>query len=127
MDLRVTQESDTYVYATSPLTVAGLDPEDFVMFALPMAIMKTMEVNPLINLAIAGFCLWLYKKMTAEQPPGFLPVAVGLKTAGLLRKPVIQQIKPVYKLLHWLIKIYNRIWIASGLLPLPNYCDRYER
>lgn len=127
MDLRVTEESDTYVYATSPLRVGGLDPEDFIMFALPMALMKTAEWNPLLNLAVAGFCLWLYKKLTAEQPSGFLPVAVGLAVARLLAKPAIRKIPPVYKLLHLMIKLYNRVWISSGLLPLPNYCDRYER
>lgn len=115
------------MYATSPLRVAGLDPEDIVIFVLPMAIMKTGEVNPLINMVIAGIILWLYKKVTSNQPPGFLPVAVGLKTANLLTKPIIQKLPPLYKLLHWLIKLYNRIWINSGLLPLPNYCDRYER
>lgn len=127
MDLRVTQESDTYVYATSTLRVAGLDPEDIVIFALPMAIMKTMDVNPLINMVIAGVILWLYKKVTAGQPSGFLPVAIGLGVARLFAKPAVINIPPVYKLLHLMIKLYNRVWISSGLLPLPNYCDRYER
>lgn len=127
MDLRVTEESDTYVYATSPLRVGGLDPEDFLMFALPMAILKTLDWNPLLNLLVAGFCLWLYKKLTADQPSGFLPVAVGLGVARLLGKPAVRNNPPVYKLLHWLIRLYNKVWISSGLLPLPNYCDRYER
>jgi len=127
MDLRVTEESDTYVYATSPLRLAGLDPEDYLMLGFPLAVLKTADINPIISLIVAGFCLWLYKKMTAEQPPGFLPVAVGIGAGKLLAKPVVQQVKPLYRALHWMVKKINDIWISSGLLPLPNYCNRYER
>jgi len=46
MHLRVTTESDTYVYATSPLRLAGLDPEDFIILALPVAVLNTVDVKP---------------------------------------------------------------------------------
>lgn len=127
MDLRVTQESDTFVYATSPLRLGGLDPEDYLMFGFPIAVMKTMGLNPILSLIGAGFCLWLYKKMTAEKPPGFLSVAVANGLGRLLTKPAIKKVQPLYRVVHWAVKKINNIWITSGLLPLPNYCHKYER
>jgi len=102
MHLRVTTESDTYVYATSPLRLAGLDPEDFIILAL-------------------------YKSMTADQPSGFLSIAVSLAVGELLNNPVVQQIKPARALLQWMAVKINHLWITSGLLPLPSYCNLYER
>ncbi|WP_121498319.1 hypothetical protein [Pseudomonas aeruginosa] len=127
MHLRVTTESDTYVYATSPLRLAGLDPEDFIILALPVAVLNTVNVNPVICLLVGCFCLWLYKNMTAGQPSGFLSIAVSLGVGRLLNNPVVQQIKPARAVLQWTAVKINHIWITSGLLPLPSYCNLYER
>jgi len=127
MELRVTQETDTFVYATSPLRLAGLDPEDYLVAGFPLAVLKTAELNPILSLLIAGFCLWLYKEMSDEQPPGFLSVAVALFFGRLVANPAIQKVEPVYRVVHWTVKKINDIWISSGLLPLPNYSKRYER
>lgn len=127
MELRVTQESDTFPYATSPLRLAGLDPEDYLVLGFPIAVMKTMGLNPILSLISAGFLLWLYKKMTAEKPPGFLSVAVAIGLGKAIKNPSIKKIQPLYRLLHWAVKKINNIWVTSGLLPLPSYCHKYER
>lgn len=127
MDLRVTQETDTFVYATSPLRLAGLDPEDYLVAGFPIAVFKTAELHPVLSLVLAGFCLWLYKKMTVDQPPGHLSVAVSLFFGRLVANPTVQKIEPLYRASHWFVKKINDIWISSGLLPLPNYSKRYER
>lgn len=127
MELRVTHETDTFAYATSPLRLAGLDPEDYLVLGFPIAVMKTMGLNPILSLISAGFLLWLYKKMTAEKPPGFLSVAVASGLGSLLQKPAIKSIQPLYRVVHWAVKKINNIWVTSGLLPLPSYCNKYER
>ena len=127
MHLRVTTESDTYVYATYPLRIAGLDPEDFLILAFPVAVLNTVDLNPILCLLVGFFCLWLFKTMTVDQPSGFLSVAFALAVGELLNNPVVQQIQPLRALLHWTAKKINNIWITSGLLPLPSYCNLYER
>lgn len=127
MELRVTHETDTFAYATSPLRFAGLDPEDYLILGFPIAVMKTIGLNPILSLISAGFLLWLYKKMTAEKPPGFLSVAVASGLGRLLQKQAIKKIQPLYRVVHWAVKKINNIWVTSGLLPLPSYCNKYER
>lgn len=127
MHLRVTTESDTYVYATSPLRIAGLDPEDFLILAFPIAVLNTVDVNPIASLMVGFFCLWLFKQVTVDQPSGFLSVAFALFVGNLLNSQVVQQIPPLRNVLHWTVKKINSIWITSGLLPLPSYCNLYER
>lgn len=127
MHLRVTTESDTYVYATSPLTIAGLEPEDFLVLALPIAVLKTADFNPFLSVMVGVGSLWLYKFMTADQPAGFLSVAFSLGMGRLLNSSAAQNIKPLRAILLWLVKNINNIWISCGLLPLPSYCNIYER
>ena len=127
MDLRVTTESDTFVYASSTLKIAGLEPEDFVILVFPIAALNTVGVQPLLCLFAGGFCLWLYKQATAEQPPGFLPILFSISLGALYNSRFIQSVKPLRFVMHMLVKGINNLWIACGLLPLPSYCNRYER
>lgn len=69
----------------------------------------------------------LFKQVTVDQPSGFLSVAFALAVGELLNNPVVQQIPPLRGLLHWTVKKINNIWLTSGLLPLPSYCNLYER
>jgi hypothetical protein len=127
MHLRVTTESDTYVYATSPLHIAGLDPEDFIILLFPMAVLNTFDVQPLVSTLSGAFCLWLYKSMTADKPKGFLPIMLSLWATSLLNTRFVQNNKPLRSLVQALVKTINTIWIKNGLLPLPGYCNSFER
>lgn len=127
MQLRVTTESDTYVYATSPLRIAGLDPEDFIVLLLPMAIGSTAELPPMASTAIGAFFLWLYKTLTANQPSGFLQVYISAHIGYLLETKLVKKNSLLRKLVLSGIKVVNKIWVSSGLLPTPSYCNLYER
>ncbi|NVL48721.1 hypothetical protein F2S72_01770 [Pseudomonas syringae pv. actinidiae] len=127
MDLRVTTETDTYVYATSTLRIGGLDPEDFIILILPMATLNTAGFQPVICTFVGIFCLWLYKTFTKDQPPGFLPVLFAIWAGASFNSRFVQSVPPLRKLFHWLVKLINNIWISHGLLPLPSYCNFYER
>lgn len=127
MNLRVTTETDTFVYATSTLRIGGLDPEDFIILILPMATLNTAGFQPVICTFVGAFCLWLYKNMTKDQPPGFLPVLFAIWAGASLNTRFVQSIPPLRKTFHALVKLINNIWIRHGLLPLPSYCNYYER
>lgn len=127
MNLRVTAESNTYVYASSTLQLAGLEPEDFLILVFPTASLNTAGFQPLLCVFVGIFCLWLYKSVTGEQPPGFLPILVSLGIGKLYRSRLVQNVKPLRQLIHKLVKAINNVWINSGLLPLPSYCNLYER
>ncbi|HDS1721812.1 type IV conjugative transfer system protein TraL [Pseudomonas putida] len=127
MDLRVTTETDTYVYATSTMRIGGLDPEDFILFLLPVATLNTAGFQPVVSLFVGIFCLWLYKSLTKDQPPGFLPVLLSVKAGDWYNSRLVQNVPVLRKLVHWLVKIINQVWISHGLLPLPSYCNYYER
>ena len=47
MKLRVTTESDTHAYATSPLNFGGFSKEDMLILILPMAAMHHITGEPL--------------------------------------------------------------------------------
>lgn len=127
MDLRVTTESETFVYATSTLRIGGLDPEDYVFMLFPMAALNTAGFQPMGSFAAGIFCLWLYKQLTSHHPPGFLPTLLGIWAGQLLNSRLAQQVPIVYRLAFGIVRVVNRIWISSGLLPLPSYCKLYER
>lgn len=127
MDLRVTTETDTYVYATSTMRIGGLDPEDFVFLILPVAVLNTAGFQPVFSTFTGIFCLWLYKSLTKEQPPGFLPILFSTKAGDWYNSRLVQSIPPLRKFFHWLVKVINKVWISHGLLPLPSYCNHYER
>lgn len=127
MDLRVTTESDTFAYATSPLNFAGLEPEDLIFLVFPMALGSTMELQPLISTAMGIFCLWLYKEFTANQPSGFLSLWISAHIGYVLDWPLVQKSKIARGLALCLIKLVNKIWISNGMLPTPSYCNLYER
>lgn len=127
MHLRVTTESDTYVYATSAMRIAGLDPEDFVIMLLPIALLNNFEVSPIVSLAVGIFCLWLFKTLTAHQPPGFLPVLVSSAVGQMLNHPIVQRTPFLRAIFTKAVRGLNSIWISAGLLPLPAYCNLYER
>lgn len=127
MRLRVTTESDTYAYATSPIKFMGLNQEDLLLFMIPMAAASTAGFVPLASVGVGGFSLWLYKKLTADQPDGFLVLYVASNVGLLLHKPFVYKNPVLNSALRGLIRFMNAIWIDSGLLPSPTYCNLYER
>jgi len=127
MDLRVTSESETFVYATSTLRIGGLDPEDYIFLLFPMATLNTVGFQPMGSLLAGIFCLWLYKQLTSHHPPGFLPTLLGIWAGELLHSRLGQQVPAIRRLALFIVRVVNRIWISSGLLPLPSYCKLYER
>jgi integral membrane sensor domain MASE1 len=127
MHLRVTTESDTFAYATSPLNFAGLEPEDLIFLVLPMAVGSTIELQPLLSTLMGVFCLWLYKEITANQPSGFMSLWISSNIGYMLDLPVVQKNKLLRRMTIRLIKLVNYIWISNGMLPTPSYCNLYER
>lgn len=127
MRLNTTTESDTFVYATSPISFGGIAKEDLAFWLLPMAITKEFVVNdPLIAFAVGGFCMWLYKKFTANEPEGHLILAMSVWVAKAGKSALATRIAP----LGWILRKFNTLvnygWFEAGLIPAPQYCNRYE-
>ncbi len=93
----------------------------------PMAACSTAGFSPLVTLSIAIFCLWLYKKLTANQPEGFLVLKIASGFGMIINLPVVRDVPALRKVAMALIKGVNFVWINSGLLPTPSYCNLYER
>lgn len=127
MRLRVTEESETYVYATSTLNFGGLAKEDLVLLMFPMALGSTASLSPLLSFGAGIFSLWLYKKVTSGKPEGFLVLYCSASLGGLCNVPLIKQTPFLLKLSTGLVKAVDQLWITSGLLPSPSYCNLYER
>jgi len=94
---------------------------------IPMAMASTVGLAPLASVACGGFSLWLYKKLTVNQPDGFLVLYVAAHIGGLLNRPLVKRNVVLRRLVLVLIRATNTIWIDSGLLPSPSYCNLYER
>lgn len=127
MQLRVTTESDTFVYATSQISLGGLAPEDMLFFLIPTAASNSAGFPPLLAFAFGGFCLWLFKKLTRNQPEGFLVLITGARAAKILQVPLVANNPGLFRFFNTMLKAINQIWIKSGLLPSPHYCNLYER
>lgn len=126
MDLRTSIESDTYVYATSPINFAGLAKEDLLFWMVPMAVTKQLTEDSVLAFAVGVFCLWLYKKFTAKKPPSHLILASSVKIAEWEKKELVRSIPPLWMLLKKLNLIVSLVWRSVGLMPAPEYCNRYE-
>ncbi|KIL03218.1 hypothetical protein EGJ28_16695 [Stutzerimonas xanthomarina] len=126
MRFRVTSESDTFVYATSPLNFGGLDKEDLFFWMVPMAITHNVTGESLLAFCVGGFCLWLYKRLTYGLPQGHLVLRINLLAGNWERSELAQRVPPLKRLLYWLNKRMAYMWLEKGLLPSPTYCNRYE-
>ncbi len=126
MDLRTSIESDTYVYATSPINFAGLAKEDLLFWMFPMAITRELTEDSVLSFLVGVFCLWFYKKLTAKKPPGHLILASSVLIAQWEKKDLVRSIPPLWTLLKKLNLLVSYVWRSVGLMPAPDYCNRYE-
>jgi hypothetical protein len=127
MRLNVTSESDTFVYATSPISFGGLAKEDLLFWMIPMAFTKDVIVDdPLIAFCVGLFCLWFYKKVTAGQPEGYLILSASVKAAQWPKSVIAQRLPPVKIVFSTLNKLITTVWLAAGSIPSPQHCNRYE-
>lgn len=126
MNLRTTAESDTFAYATSPLSFGGLDQEDLFFWMIPMALARQFDVDEFYSFAIGCFCLWLYKRMTVGYPRGHLVLRATVIIGDWENGELAQSFPPLKKLWYRTNKFMNSLWLDKGLLPSPTYCNRYE-
>lgn len=124
MHLRVTGESSTYAFATSPVNFGGLTQEDLLAFMFPLVIVSKTTGENLWAFAIAFFCLWLFKRLTRNQPQGFLALKASTLVGDLY--VMTSEYPAVQKAIGKLGRLSARIWIEFGLIPAPSYCNRYE-
>tara|TARA_R110002124_G_scaffold128157_23_gene288781 strand:+ start:10124 stop:10510 length:387 start_codon:yes stop_codon:yes gene_type:complete len=127
MKLRVTEESDTYVYATSTLNFAGLEKEDMIICMFPMAMGSTLSFSPIVSFLSGIISLWLYKKVTKNQPSGFLILRCSLVIGSACNNRYIRKSKIALRFFKATNRAIDKMWIKSGLLPTPTNCNLYER
>lgn len=126
MHLRVTDERDTFVYATSPISFGGLNKEDLVFWMVPMAATNNITQDSLLSFAVGCIVLWLYKKLTANQPEGHL-ILRGTVAIGLLEKSELAAQYPAIKTAARAInRLAAKVWLEKGLLPSHGFCNIYE-
>lgn len=126
MRLRTTTDSDTYAYATSPLNFGGVEKEDLLFWMIPMAITNQIMDDPLYSFAMGCFCLWLYKRLTANTPAGHMVLRLSVWMGHLENGEFAEQYPVVQKAARGLNKFLTKLWLEVGLLPSPTYCNRYE-
>lgn len=126
MRLRTTEEFDTLAYATSPINFGGLEKEDLLIWLVPMAITNNISDDGLLSFAVGCTVLWFYKKMTGDQPSGHLGLRVSLLVGEWQKSDIAARHPVLKKVLTGLNKILTSLWIDKGLIPSPNYCNRYE-
>lgn len=126
MRLRTTTDSDTFVYATSPLNFGGVEKEDLLTWMVPMAIANQFMDDPFYAFAVGCFCLWLYKRLTAGTPPGHMVLRLSVGMGRFEHSDFANQFPAAKKVIRFLNKFLNNLWLEVGLLPSPTYCNRYE-
>ncbi len=126
MHLRTTAESDTYAYATSPLNFGGVEKEDLLFWMIPMAIANNIMDDPFYAFAVGCFCLWLYKRLTANTPPGHMVLRLSIVMGQLESGDLATMYPAVRKVARALNRFLTNLWLEVGLLPSPTYCNRYE-
>lgn len=124
MRLRVTTEAPTYAFATTPVNFGGLTQEDLLFFIVPLVIVSKSTGENLWAFAIAFFCLWLFKRLSRNQPQGFLALKASSFAGDLYGAtsdyPAVQRLAGKFG------RFTARIWLEIGLIPSPSYCNRYE-
>lgn len=119
---------DTNDYSLSyPKAVVGaiklgfFNPEDAMIFAITVTLFKTFGPGPTYGLVTSIFTIYLYRKLTAGQPPGFLAYRMSCLPIEITEWPVIGPI------MAWMINVNRRVWIKSGSIPPHTLVKRYER
>lgn len=126
MRLNVTSESDTYVYATSPINFGGVSKEDLLFWMVPMAAVKQLSDDSLLGFAVGCFTLWLYKKATSDKPEGYLVLAISVWVGNGEQSDLAKRIPFIGRVLRNLNRLLATIWLEVGSLPSPQFCNRYE-
>ncbi|SED27405.1 hypothetical protein SAMN05216178_6567 [Pseudomonas saponiphila] len=126
MRLNVTSESDTYAMATSPLSFGGISKEDLLFWMIPMGITKQITEGSILAFGVGLFCLWLYKKATADKPQGHLILSISLKMGEWEQSDFVTRTPPLKVTLRKLNKLLASIWLEVGLIPSPTFCNKYE-
>lgn len=126
MRLNVTSESDTYAMATSPLSFGGISKEDLLFWMIPMGITKQITEGSILAFGVGLFCLWLYKKATADKPQGHLILSISLKMGEWEQSDFVTRTPPLKVTLRKLNKLLASIWLDVGLIPSPTFCNKYE-
>ncbi len=126
MHLRATEEHDTFVYATSPVKFGGLAKEDLVFWMVPMAITQNLLGGALLPFSVGCFCLWLYKRLTANKPEGFLILKISVVLGELENSKFASDYPAVRTVARGLNRVGAKVWIEKGLIPSHSYCNVYE-
>lgn len=126
MRLRVTEEHDTFVYATSPVSFAGLAKEDLLFWMVPMALTQNIAGGALLPFSVGCFSLWLYKRLTAHQPEGYLILKLSVVMGELENSEFASNYPAVKTLAGALNRLSASVWLDKGLIPSHSYCNTYE-
>lgn len=98
-----------------------LNPEDALVFAITVTLFKTFGPGPTYGLITSIFTIYLYKKATAGQPPGFLAYRMSCLPVESFDWPVIGGV------VRWIARVNRKAWLAAGSLPPHTLVKRYER
>lgn len=126
MHLRVTGESDTFVYATSPISFGGLNQEDLLFWMAPMALVNNITGESMYAFLAGCFCLWFYKRLTRKKHAGFLLLKASVSIGKLQKSDLAMRFPALKTLARTLNNVSAKVWMDKGLLPSHTYCNVYE-
>lgn len=126
MHLRITEERDTFVYATSPINFGGVSKEDMLIWMISMAVTSNITGDSLFSFFVGCAALYAYKKATAKKPPGFLVYQMSVTFGVWEHSEWAKKIPPLLKILRSVNKVASKVWIENGLIPSYTHCNVYE-
>jgi hypothetical protein len=91
-----------------------------------MGITKQITEGSILAFGVGLFCLWLYKKATADKPQGHLILSISLKMGEWEQSDFVTRTPPLKVTLRKLNKLLASIWLEVGLIPSPTFCNKYE-
>ncbi|KZN20619.1 MULTISPECIES: hypothetical protein [Pseudomonas] len=126
MNLRVTEERDTFVYATSPINFGGISKEDMLIWMVSMAMTSNITGDSLFSFFVGCSALYAYKKATAKKAPGFLVYQMSVSFGNWENSTWAKKLPPVLGVLRAINRVSARVWIENGLIPSYTHCNVYE-
>lgn len=126
MHFRITEERNTYVYATSPINFGGISKEDMLIWMVSMALTMNITGDSLFSFFTGCGALYAYKKATASQPPGFLVYQLSVTVGQWEHAAWAKGFPPLLSLIRGVNKISAKVWIENGLIPSYTHCNVYE-
>lgn len=103
------------------ITFGALNLEDLLIFVITVTVCKQWGPGPTYGLGLSLITIYLYKKLTEGQPPGYLVHRASCVSREMMADPLLGP------LMRSLSRIAKGVWTRAGSLPAYTIVRRYEK